>query len=127
MKHYAIYFTLLTLAICGCSKTAHPPAEFCQRLSTADHIVVTNRFRAFGTVISGAEVSSLGKAVATASKKLTGASTFCDWDVDFFAGTNHLAGIRLHDSTIMVEGVEYSDGTGVVEAFWEKLERDRER
>ena len=119
------------LALCGCSDATQPPAKFSQQLSTADRLEVTNRYFAFGTTITGVDVSSLTMAVKSAKKKTWGqpmdwGSPFV-WDVEFYAGTNHLAGIPICYGIFKLEGVEYIDGTGVVEEFSKKLEKDRMR
>jgi hypothetical protein len=102
-----------------------------QHFSTADHIEATNRYFAFGATITGAGVSSLTAAVKSARKKITG--TGLDWrdprcwDVEFYSGTNHLGGFPTFSGIFKLEGVEYRDGTGVMEEFWKKLEKDRTR
>jgi hypothetical protein len=121
MKYFATFLSLLMFVLCGCSKPTHPSAEFSQRISEADHVVVTNRYLAFGSTISGAEIGSLAKAVASAQRMTLGADTDCDWDADFFSGTNRVAVIHLHDSVIMLDGIQYRDGSGVMTHFWQEL------
>jgi hypothetical protein len=112
------------LVLCGCSKQKH----LSQLLSAADHVVATNRYQAFGCTISGAEVSNLTKAVASAKRPPYGLqeSDFTDpfvWDLEFYAGTNSLAVMHLdRGGFFQLGGVEYIDGTGVGEAFWNKLD-----
>ena len=79
------------------------------------------RYYLFGTSISGADVSSLAKAIKSARKKTLGADADCDWDAKFYSGTNYLAVIHLNRDVIMVEDVQYHDGTGFVMTFWQKL------
>jgi hypothetical protein len=131
MRQSALFSILLMFALCGCSEATHPPAEFWQSLSKADHVVVTNRFFAFGSTIAGAEVSNLVKAAKSAKKKTSGADLDWKspriWDAGFYAGTNCLTIVPIGFGEFKQEGVEYIDGTGVVEAFWKKLEEDRMR
>jgi hypothetical protein len=131
MRHYAAFWTLLMFALWGCSEATHPPAEFSKRLPTADRVVVTNRFSALGSTITGAEVSNLAKAAKSATRKTWGANmNWTDpnvWDAEFYAGTNELAVIPIVHGVFKLKDVEYSDGTGVVEAFWKKLEEGRMR
>jgi hypothetical protein len=129
MKCFATFLGLLMLVLCGCSKQK----QLSQLLSAADHVVATNHNgQAFGCTVSGAEVSNLAKAVASAKiphglKALDFTDPF-DWDVEFCAGTNSLAVMHLlNHGFFKLEGVEYCDGTGVAEAFWEKLEENRMR
>jgi hypothetical protein len=131
MRHYATFSTLLMFALCGCSEAMHPPAEFSQRLPTADHVFVTNRFYALGSTITGAEVGNLAKAAKSARKKTWGANMDWTvhnvWDAEFYARTNELVVIPIIYDVFKLKDVEYSDGTGVVGAFWKKLEEGRMR
>jgi hypothetical protein len=127
MKFFATFLSLLVLVLCGCSKATHPPAELSQRIAGADHVVVTNRYLFLGSTISGAEVGSLAKAVASAQRVTYGTDTDCDWDADFFSGTNRLDVIHLHDSVIMLDGIQYRDDTEVVSRFLKKLQDERTR
>jgi hypothetical protein len=124
MKYFLIFWSLLVFALCGCSGTKQLPSEFSQQLSTADRLEVTNRYYLFGTTISGADVSSLTKAIKSARNKTLGADADCDWDAKFYAGTNYLAVIHLNRDVIMVEDVQYHDGTGFVMTFWQKLVKE---
>jgi hypothetical protein len=92
-----------------------------QKIFNADHLEVTNRYFSFGTNITGADVSGLANAVASAKRRTFGGNLDCDWDVKFYAGTNCLGAIHLNRNVIMVEGVQYNDGTGVVMTFWQTL------
>ena len=101
--------------------------EFSQQLSTATSLEVTNRYFTFGKTITGADVSNLAKAVPPAKRILTGSNYDCDWEVKFRAGTNYLAAIHLNRDVIMIEGVQYRDGSGVVMALWQKLAAESAR
>jgi hypothetical protein len=128
MKYRTTFWSLMILGLCGCSKPTHLPADISQRLSTADHIVVTNHSRAFGTDVLGAEVGSLAKAVASAKQDRFPASAMFDWDIEFYTGTNFLTVIHLQDRVFMLGDTQYSDDTGVLKTFWQKLvAEDRER
>lgn len=76
-------------------------------------------------------MSNLAKAAKSAIKKTWGANlNWTDpnvWDAEFYAGTNELAVIQIAYGVFKLKDVEYSDGTGVVEAFWKKLEEARMR
>jgi hypothetical protein len=130
LHYYATFLSLLMLVLCGCSKQKH----FSQLLSAADHVAATNRNgQVFGCIVSGAEVSNLAKAVASAKrpyglKALDFTRDPFNWDLEFYAGTNSLAVMHLLGNGFFnLEGVQYCDGTGVAEAFWKKLEADRMR
>jgi hypothetical protein len=111
----------------------HPPAELSQRIAEADHVVATNRNGVVvNCTISGAAVSNLAVAVASAIKPsgLT-EDDFKNpfvWDVAFYAGTNSLAVVHLlKHGFFQLQGVEYIDGSGIAETFRKKLEEDRLR
>jgi hypothetical protein len=127
MKYFARFLSLLMLVLCGCSKPTHPPAELSQRIAGADHVVVTNRYLAVGSTISGADIGSLAKAVASAQRVTYGSDTDCDWDADFFSGTNRLEVIHLHGDVLMFDGIQYRDDTEVVSRFLKKLQDERTR
>ena len=110
------------MALCGCSKATHMPAEISRQLSTADRVVVaTNRFHAFGSAIAGEDVSRLTKAVASARQDSLPASASFDWDLEFYAGTNFLTVIHLQDRVFMLGDTQYIDDTGVLTTIWQKL------
>src|SRR5437588_10745343 len=126
MKRCTIFLSTFIFMLCGCSDATRPPAAISQRLSTADRLEVTNRYYGLGRTIAGSEVNNIAKAIGSARKKNWGAPLDWAnprvWDVEFCAGTRHLAAIPIDYGIFKLEGVEYSDATGVVEAFWKKLE-----
>jgi hypothetical protein len=126
-----IILCLLVFALCGCSKSSQPPTEFSKRISTADRIVATNNYYALGLDMSGADVSNLTRAIASAHKKTAGTdldwSNPFIWNLKFFAETNQLAVIPTGYGEFSIEGISYRDGTGIMEALWKKLEADRTR
>ena len=123
---YRGLFLLLT-AFCGCSRTAEPPAEFARQISFADRIVVTNRYGATTFAITGEEVGRIGKAVASAKRDKNSYQAIFDWDVQFYADTNLLTVIRLQDAAFLAGGTQYSDDTGVLKAFYHRLEKETEK
>jgi hypothetical protein len=131
MNGRTIFLSVLIFVLWGCSEAKRPPAAVSQELSTADRLEVTNRGYGFGSTIAGAEVNDLAKAVTSAKRKTSGADldwmSARIWNVEFCAGTNHLAAIPISCGVFKLQGVEYSDGTGVVEALWRKLEEHRIR
>jgi hypothetical protein len=121
MKHLRIFWILLALAFCGCSVATRTPAKFVRQLSSADRLVVTNRYYAFGAATTGTNVSSLIAAIKSSKTKKWGSNL--DWeepfvcDLEFYAGTNRLASIPTVYGVFNLDGVEYYDGSGVLEAF----------
>jgi hypothetical protein len=126
MERYMRFLSLVIFVLCGCSDATQPPARFSRRLSSADRLEVTNRHYAFGKTITGADISSLTTAIKSAKKKTWGArmdwNSPRSWEVEFFAGTNRLAVIPVCYGVFKLESAEYSDGSGLVKAFWKKLE-----
>jgi len=129
MKHFTTFWILLALGLCGCSDAARPPVQFLQQLSAADRLEATNSYYAFGASITGADVRSFIAAIVSARKKTYG--TDMDWanprtwDVEFYAGTNHLAGLLISHEVFKMGRVEYTDANGVTMRLWEKLEAMR--
>jgi hypothetical protein len=119
---------VLALALCGCSDGTQIPTKFVQRLSSTERLVVTNRYYAFGATITGTNVNSLIIAIKSSKAKKWGAGM--DWgspsvcNLEFYAGTNHLISIPAEHGVFKLDGVEYNDGSGVLEAFCRKATGD---
>jgi hypothetical protein len=128
-KH--LFYIVWTFALCGCSVATQTPEKFSQLLSSADQLVVTNRYYAFGATITGTNVNSLITAIKSAKMKKWGADM--DWgspsvcNLEFYAGTNCLTSIPLDYGVFKLDGVEYSDGSGVLESFFKKVAEDETR
>ena len=121
MKHRAIFWSMMVFALCGCSKPSHPPAV----ISTADRVVVvTNRYHTLELTVSRDEAGGLSRAVAQSKQDRLPASAIFDRDLEFCAGTNILAVIHLQGQVFMLGDTEYSDDTGVLAAFYRKLEAE---
>ena len=116
----------LLVGLCGCSKPAQPPATLVQQISQADRIVVTNRYLGVAFTITGDEAGSVGRAVTSAKRDENAYAATFDWDVQFYAGTNFLTVISFQDRAFLAGGTQYSDDTGVLKAFYQKLERRTE-
>lgn len=132
MKHGChLLYIVLAFALCGCSVATRTPAKFSRQLSSADRLVITNRYYAIGATITGTNVSSVITAIKSSRTKKWGAGL--DWgnpfvcNLEFYAGTNHLASIPTEYGVFNLDGVEYSDGSGVLESFSKKVARDRTR
>jgi hypothetical protein len=123
MRYHTTFWGLLVFALCGCSQPTHPPAK----ISTADRVVVTNRYSAFGLTVTGEDASRLATAVAAAKQDRLPAAAVFDWDLEFYAGTNFLTLIHLQDRAFMLSNTQFSDDTGVLKTFWQKLESERPR
>lgn len=125
-KH--LFCIVLAFALCGCSGATGIPTKFVQQLSSTDQLVVTNRYYAFGTTIAGTNVNNLVTAIKSSKTKKWGASM--DWgspsvcNLEFYAGTNHLISIPAEHGVFKLDGVEYNDGSGVLEAFCRKATGD---
>ena len=110
-------FIVLALAHCGCSVATQIPIKFVQQVSSTDRLVVTNRYYAFGATITGTNLNSLITAINLSKTKTWGANM--DWgnpsvcNLEFYAGTNHLASIPADHGVFKLDGVEYYDGSGV--------------
>jgi hypothetical protein len=127
MNYTSTFWSLLLLALCACSKPAHPPTEFSQRLATADRVVVTNQLSVFVSAVTPREVTRLATAVASAKQDRLPAGAMFDWDVQFYSGTNFLGVIHLQDRVFMLEDTQYSDNSGVLKTFYERLVKESQR
>jgi hypothetical protein len=116
--------TLLLAVVLGCSKPSQPPAEFARQVSQADHIVATNPYVKRVVTIRGEEFSRVAKAVVTARHDKNGYKAVFDCVVQFCAETNVLTVIYLQDRTFWAGRTQYSDDTGVLKAFYVRLEND---
>lgn len=104
---------------------------FLRQISTADRLVVTNHYYSFGATITGTDVSGFITAIKSARTK--GWGTGLDWgspfacNLVFYAGTNQLASLPTENGVFNLDGVEYSDSSGVLEAFCKKVAGHRTR
>jgi len=107
--------------------TIAPPVDFSERLSTADHIIVTNDLQAgLAYTATGEEVARLVKAVTMAKEDVRWRTqAIFNWNIQFYAGTNRLGDIHLQSEVFMIGDKEYTDYSGVLKAFWQKLETKR--
>ncbi|HZL14005.1 MAG TPA: hypothetical protein VFC85_07655 [Verrucomicrobiae bacterium] len=131
MKYITIFSILLAFALCGCSVSTRPSAKFSRQISSADRLLVTNHYYAFGATVTGTNVSNLITAIKLARTKRWG--TDLDWgdpfvcNLVFYAGTNQLASIPTVYGVFNLDGVEYSDVSGVLNAFCKNVAGDRTR
>ncbi|HEY5233651.1 MAG TPA: hypothetical protein VIK35_08970 [Verrucomicrobiae bacterium] len=131
MKYLTIFLIFLAFALCGCYVSTQPSAKSSRQISSADRLVVTNRYYAFGATITGTNVSCLITVIKSARTKRWG--TDMDWgdpfvcNLVFYAGTNQLASIPAVYGVFNLDGVEYSDVSGVLEAFCKNVAGDRTR
>lgn len=127
----SLFFIVLAFALCGCSAATQTPAKFVEQLSSADRLIVTNRYDALGTTITGTNISSFITAIKSSKTKKWG--TDMDWgnprvcNLEFYAGTNHLADIPTEYGVFRIDGVEYYDSSKVLETFCRKVTEDRMR
>ncbi len=126
MRHFTTFFGLLLVAgLCGCSKPVQPqpPTAFVQQIAKADRIVATNRYLASAFVTTGDEVLSISKALASAKRDRNSYATAFAWEAQFYAGTNFLTVILFSDRLFWTDDAQYREGTGVLMAFYDRLEK----
>ena len=117
------FYCLTLLVFFGCSKPAHPPPQ----ISTADRIVVaTNQIHALNLAVTGDEASKVVKALAASKEDKASYSAMFDWDLQLYAGTNLLTVVHFQDRIFMLGNTQYVDNTGVLAAFYKKLESEEE-
>ena len=98
------------------------PTNLINRIANCDHIIVTNRFAAienqtagFSEKITGPEMTRIVQAVSSlwilGHESHTTAA--CDWELQFFQGTNHLDVVNFQGSIVRYDDQDYPDRTGV--------------
>jgi hypothetical protein len=126
-----LFYIVLAFVLCGCSVATQIPATSWQQMSSADLIVITNRAYAVGATITGTNLSSLITAIKSSKAKKLGAGL--DWGspsvctLEFYAGTNHLTSFPTEHGVFNLDGVEYFDSLGVLEAFCRNIAGDNSR
>ena len=122
-KH--LFLAGLALALCGCSDATRTPAKLAQQVSSADRLVVTNSYYVSAAIITGTNLTRVVTAIKSSKTKKWG--TDMAWEdpfacnLEFYAGTNHLASIPADRGVFRLDGVEYSDGSGVLEVLCGKV------
>ncbi len=102
------------------------------RITNADHIVITNRladfekkYRAFSLTISGDGARNIVRTVSF-TKPTGGCLCFNSWDMKFYRETNFLADVELGEGLVVFEGQWYKDDSGVLKRFdselWKQIE-----
>jgi hypothetical protein len=131
MKSLMVSLIFLVFALCGCSVAKQTPAQLARQLSSADQVVVTNRYYAFRATTTGTDVSSLITAIKSSKPKRWGSDE--DWEepfvcnLEFYAGTNLLVSVPTVYGVFNLDGIEYFDRSGVLEKFCIKVAGDRTR
>ena len=100
---------------CGCSPKN---ARLADQIRGADRIVATNRSVSAPVVVEGSEAKRIAAAAAGAKWDRNYYPAIFDWDVQFYAGTNFLAVIRLQDRIFKTKHAQFNDETGVLKAFY---------
>ena len=132
MKSAAALWGVLAVGLLGCSDTTRPPTQYLQQLSAADHLVATNRYYGVGATLTRADADALATAIASARKNTLGAPmAWTDnprsWDLKFHGVTNGVLVIPTCYGLFRLGGVEYRDGSGVLDAFWKRWESETRR
>lgn len=74
---------------------------------------------------TGDEAAKLARAVSSAKRdNLPYKATF-SWSLQFYRGTNLLDVLRFQQSLVIIDGKVHNDGSGVLDAFNDKVLADR--
>jgi hypothetical protein len=98
-------------AFCGCSRQD----KFVQRLAAADRVVATNAAQAFGIEVTSVKPKQIVTAISSARKNATALAS-PDLRLEFFKGSNLLETVDLCVNCFGINGVQYVDSSGVLEA-----------
>lgn len=117
MQQFALFCSaILWLVTCGCSQQ---PTKLARQIAGADHIVATNHGTSAVLSLSGKEFEKFAQAVVSAKRYRKYYGDIFDWEVRFYAGTNFITAVQLQDRVFRIDGTQYSDETGVLQAFYE--------
>jgi hypothetical protein len=127
MKGATALWCALAVGLLGCSDATRPPEQYSRQLSTIDRFEATNRYYRVGVTITRPDADALSAAIASGRKNTLGAPmAWADnphrWDVELYGGTNHVLTIPTCYGVFGLGGVEYRDGSGVLEALWKSWE-----
>jgi hypothetical protein len=120
MRHHFAFILLTAIGICGCSRL---PSTFTEPVSRADRIVVTSCVLGSELLITGDEARRAAEALCSGHYLGTPpCSRECE--VEFFKGTNRLAEVAMCHDIYLVEGVWYQDRSGIIAAWYKRLQFD---
>jgi hypothetical protein len=92
------------------------------RVAGADRIVLTNRFHpqysGFSYTATAREARRIIRAVSSPPGDQPVIETACDWDLQFWRGTNRLLTVEFGGEVFRHGDLEYLDETGVLERFY---------
>ena len=145
---FAVCLYTLAILVWGCeTKSTHgesgvaqaetgfdvAPTNFIHQIDFADHVVVTNTFgwtrqyEGFSLTISGHKMKSLVRALsALKNHRLPDVSyppsaSICDWQLQFYQGSNCLTTANFQDYVIRCDGGEYNDNSGILDKVYSEI------
>jgi hypothetical protein len=148
MKRLDLLVALSAIVFCGCEAQRQPPPSvtvlppvtapesystptgLSNLISSADHILITNRFAnsdprlvGFSLVISGSDARQIVRAVSTSRTypNWTPSNSIWDWELQFYSLTNRLAAVDFQGSTFMFGNIEWCDQTGLLDKLEDEL------
>jgi hypothetical protein len=104
---------VIAAAFCGCSQQN----KFVQRISDADRVILTNIYAGdpFGIEVTNIEPKKIVAAISSAQiNRSVKASP--NLRLEFFKGSNFLGTVNMCVNSFGVDGVQYVDSSGVLEA-----------
>jgi hypothetical protein len=133
---FSIFGIVLAVALAsGCSqpspKHSGTANDIAPRISGADRVVITNRlaglnkrYQGFSYKVKGRMAEEIVEAVSFApahSPPVT--DSLCDWDLQFWKGTNHLASVDYSGNVFRLDNREYVDDSGTLDKLSGELYR----
>ena len=105
------------------------PTNLLNRIVNCDHIIVTNRFgfekeyAGFSEQITGLEMTRIVRAVSSlwVLRHSPNSSAACDWQLQFYSGTNRLDTVDFQSRIVRYDGHDYPDETGVFDKLYSGL------
>jgi hypothetical protein len=109
------FFVCLVIAgaLCGCSQQH----KFVQRISDADRVILTNIYAGdpFGIEVTNVDPQKIIAAISSAQRNATVMAS-PNLRLEFFKGSNLLGTVNMCVNCFGVDGVQYVDSSGVLEA-----------
>lgn len=124
------------MVMCGCKTSpnnlsAGAPTNLIRQAAQADHIIVTNRFGAlppeyvhFSRTVRGPEMRQLIRAISLLRPFPGNAGNslaMCDWQLQFYRGTNRLITANFQGNCIRCDEGEYCERTGVLDKLYGEI------
>ena len=133
LSHFRLVLVLVLASGCSQPSPKHPATanDVASRIAGADHVIITNRFAdlnkrylGFSYNISGPMAAEIVQAASYAPGHSPPViDLICDWDLQFWKGTNRLASVDYSANVFRLDNREYVDDSGTLDKLAGELYR----